>query len=75
MGLTVDKIPYQIGTVAGQVWEYLDKHESATALKLKSELGISNGMLHLALGWLAREDKIEITATAHSFRVSLKKTT
>jgi len=63
----------KIGTTAGQVWEYLYNNDSVTAIKLKSALGISNTLLYLALGWLAREDKIEITEADHSFRISLKK--
>ncbi len=50
----------KIGSTAGQVWEYLFKNGTVTAIKLKSELGISNTALYLALGWLAREDKIEV---------------
>ena len=61
-----------IGSTAGQVWEYLYKNGTVTAIKLKSELGISNSALYLALGWLAREDKIEVTEADHSFKISLK---
>jgi hypothetical protein len=63
---------YQIGTIAGQIWQYLDVHGSATVLKIKAVLGISNSMLYLGLGWLAREDKIEIVEHDHTFKISLK---
>jgi Winged helix-turn-helix domain (DUF2582) len=62
----------EIGITAGKVWEYIYNHGTVTAIKLKSELGISNTMLYLALGWLAREDKIEVTESDHSFKISLK---
>jgi hypothetical protein len=62
----------KIGATAGQVWEYLYKNGPVTAIKLKSALGVSNSSLCLALGWLAREDKIEVSETDHSFKVSLK---
>ena len=62
----------KIGSTAGRVWEYLYKNGTVTAIKLKSELEISNSSLYLALGWLAREDKIEVTESDHSFKISLK---
>lgn len=62
-----------IGIIAGQVWQYLSEHESVTTLKLKSALGVSNTLLCLALGWLAREDKIDFVQTGNTYTVSLKK--
>jgi hypothetical protein len=62
----------KIGITAGQVWEYLYNKGSVTSIKLKADLGISNTLLYLALGWLEREDKIEITESDHSFKISLK---
>ena len=62
----------KIGVTAGHVWEYLYKHGSVSAIELKLELGITNTLLYLALGWLAREDKIELTELDHSFKISLK---
>ena len=63
---------YLIGTTAGQIWEYLVINGSVTALKMKSVLGIPNSLLYLALGWLAREDKIEIVETGHTYKITLK---
>ncbi len=62
-----------IGTNAGLVWQYLEEHGPATTMKLKSALGIPSSMLYLALGWLEREGKIEMTEEAHAFRISLKR--
>ena len=61
-----------IGSTAGLVWRFLDQNGSATALGLKSALGISNTVLYLALGWLAREDKIAIAESAAGVTVTLK---
>lgn len=63
---------YIIGTIAGQIWQYLGKHGTVTAIKIKAALGISNSLLYLALGWLAREDKIEIVEHEHTFKISLR---
>jgi hypothetical protein len=64
---------FVIGTAAGQIWQYLDSHGTATSLKLKSALGISNSLLYLGLGWLARENKISIAESDHTFTVTLKR--
>lgn len=64
---------YEIGTTAGHIWQYLDQHGTVTALKIKSALGISNSLLYLALGWLSREEKIEMVPHDHTFRISLKR--
>ena len=61
----------KIGTNAGHIWEYLYNHGTVGALKLKADLGMSNTSLYLALGWLAREEKIEIIEEGHSVKVSL----
>jgi len=61
----------KIGTNAGHIWEYLYNHGTVGALKLKADLGMSNTSLYLALGWLAREEKIEIIEDAHSVKISL----
>ena len=62
-----------IGSTAGKVWGYLNVAGSANLIQIKSELGISNTLLHLALGWLSREEKILITNSGHMITVTLKK--
>jgi hypothetical protein len=61
----------KIGTNAGRIWEYLFSHGTVGAMNLKADLGISNTAMYLALGWLAREEKIEIIEDAHSVKISL----
>ena len=62
-----------IGSTAGKVWSFLNVVGSADLIQIKSELGISNTLLHLALGWLSRENKIIITNSGHVVTVELKK--
>ena len=62
----------QIGINAGRVWQYLADNRSTTIIKLKSALEISNGHLHLALGWLSREDKIEMIEQGNTYRIVIK---
>ncbi len=61
----------QIGESAGTVWRVLDAKGSLSTAKLVKESGISKDQVLLALGWLAREDKICIDSD-RSRTVSLK---
>jgi hypothetical protein len=50
-----------IGETAGKAWQYLDANGQTSLIKLKSELSCTAGLMHLALGWLLREEKIELS--------------
>ncbi len=63
----------EIGITAGQIWKYLDKNGEVTALKLKSALGITNTVLYMGIGWLAREGKTNVVEYAKGYKISLKK--
>jgi hypothetical protein len=62
-----------IGTMAGKILDYLVKHGPSDAIQIKFSLDITNSQLYLALGWLAREDKISITEDKNIHRISIKK--
>ncbi len=64
-----------IGKAAGIVWECLSKQKTPVTLTaLKKEVSVSSTILTMALGWLAREDKISIDVSDESFsyKISLK---
>ncbi|MDQ1253656.1 MAG: hypothetical protein QG646_2843 [Euryarchaeota archaeon] len=64
-----------IGKTAGIVWECLSKQKTPITLTtLKKEVSASSTVLMMALGWLAREDKISIDISDESFsyKISLK---
>ncbi len=63
----------QIGNTAGTIWQYLDKHESASITKLKKEIGVPADQVLQGLGWLAREDKIVYEGKNRGFIIRLKK--
>lgn len=50
----------EIGTVAGEIWNYLDNNEEASVGKLTQELKHTDRMILLGLGWLAREGQLDI---------------
>lgn len=63
---------YAIGETAGKVWQVLSSGGPQTVAQLKKKLGTTNELLHFSLGWLAREDKVEITEEKKSLRIRLK---
>ncbi len=65
-------ITAQIGETAGQVWRLLDTTGPQTVVQLKKKLNSDAELLNYALGWLAREDKIEFQPDKKTYRVQLK---
>lgn len=62
----------RVGFAAGEIWKYLNENGESSPIKIKASLGLSNTMLYLALGWLAREDKVKMRQLDYSYRISLK---
>lgn len=62
----------QVGETAGQVWKLLASEGPLTAAQLKKKLNSKGEVLSMALGWLAREDKIELVNEKKDLRVQLK---
>ena len=65
-----------IGNAAGIIWSFLDKQtKSVTLSKLKNEIDLSATLMQMALGWLAREEKIiiEMPEDSFSYNISLKR--
>jgi hypothetical protein len=62
----------QIGETAGKLWHALSSVGPQTLAQLKKRVKGSGELVSLGLGWLAREDKIEIIPEKKSFRVRLK---
>lgn len=50
---------FQIGTNAGVVWNALKDNAHWEYKQLKSVTGLNDRELNAAIGWLAREDKID----------------
>ena len=62
----------QIGETAGSVWHALNENGSLSLAKLVEHVGGNRDIVMQAVGWLAREDKIEITETKRGRIVSLR---
>jgi hypothetical protein len=49
-----------IGETAGEVWNYLKEHDRTTLTTLIRAIGAPSEAVWMAVGWLAREGKLEL---------------
>lgn len=62
-----------IGWSAGQIYNYLAENKGqATFTKLKKDLDLKGNFAELGLGWLAREDKVELAKSGSSLKIRLR---
>lgn len=61
----------QIGEGAGAVWKYLNEHSEAKPSEIKKTLKLNDDMLWMAIGWLAREDKLVFKGNRKMIQLSL----
>ena len=62
----------QIGETAGIIWQVLNAKGPLTIAKLVKEIDAPRDVVMQGLGWLAREDKVNIEEEARTRLVSLK---
>lgn len=61
-----------IGETAGLVWNFLQSNGESSLSSLEKRLQAPKTMVSMAVGWLAREGKVEIRAERRSVRISLR---
>jgi hypothetical protein len=61
-----------IGKAAGQIWQYLHVNGEASVNKVTTDTGLNKNDVHRAIGWLAKEDKIDIVTNGRVETLSLK---
>ncbi len=62
----------QVGETAGAVYRLLESEGALTTVQLKKKLNSKADLLSYALGWLAREDKIDFVPEKKSLKIQLK---
>jgi hypothetical protein len=62
----------EIGNAAGTIWSALHAHGELTLKELKEKSGLKTPMIDWAIGWLAREGNVVLTAEKKIYRVRLK---
>lgn len=61
----------RIGHTAGAIWRALEKTKEVDAARLPAMVNEKSFIVHQALGWLAREDKIDYRSEGEKVFVSL----
>ena len=61
-----------IGSIAGTIWHYLEKNSKVTPTELVRELGESRTTVMMAIGWLAREGKLDFEEQKNATYLTLK---
>ena len=61
-----------IGDTAGKVWSYLEKHGRSSISAVEKGSSAPKREVQMALGWLAREGKIELAEEKRALYVWLK---
>jgi len=61
----------QIGEAAGRLWELLQKRNELSISQLPKALGETPTLTYQALGWLAREGKVQYRTVKKTIYVSL----
>lgn len=62
----------EIGNAAGAIWQLLTDKGPLPVTQLKRKAGLTDQLVLMAVGWLAREDKVEITKDRRGLRVGLR---
>jgi hypothetical protein len=63
----------EIGIVAGEIWQYLEKYNEASLTNLIEATGRDRDLLIMGLGWLAREGHIILTKKDNEYKIVLRK--
>ncbi|MCM8818191.1 MAG: winged helix-turn-helix domain-containing protein [Candidatus Omnitrophica bacterium] len=63
----------EIGIVAGEIWQYLEKYKETTLSKLIEVTGKDRDILIMGIGWLVREGHIILTRKENDYKIVLRK--
>ncbi len=61
-----------IGIAAGKVWNYLNEYGPSSATKITKETKLDSKLVQRAIGWLAKEDKLQVEVKGRTETFSLK---
>ena len=62
----------EIGRVAGEVWQLLTDEEEHSLASIKKTIAAPELLVLAAIGWLAREDKLQFKTSGRTTKVSLR---
>ena len=61
----------QIGEAAGRIWQYLAQHGAATLPQLQRGTALPERLVHMGVGWLAREGTLGFVQERGVLKLSL----
>ncbi|MBI3782962.1 MAG: winged helix-turn-helix domain-containing protein [Deltaproteobacteria bacterium] len=61
-----------IGNAAGELWRYLDAHGAGAVDAIKRKAKLPSDVFYAAIGWLAREGKVEVRVDGKKVQLTLK---
>lgn len=61
-----------IGETAGLVWQVLSRRGPTTFATLTDAIGVTESLFYMAVGWLAREGKLEIAPSDGDYEIRLR---
>jgi hypothetical protein len=64
--------PIAIGHAAGEIWGLLSSNGAQTLAAIKKSVDAPSDVVLAAIGWLAREDKLDFTTSGRTVKISLR---
>lgn len=61
-----------IGEVAGEVWDFLEENGETSVSRVTKEVDAPGTKVYMAVGWLAREEKLEFVDKKRGNAVRLR---
>ena len=63
----------EIGIVAGEIWDFLDKYGQVSLEQLMAGIGKPRELTLMSLGWLSREGHVLVKRDGLNYQISLRK--
>ncbi len=63
----------EIGIVAGEIWDFLDKYGQVSLEQLMVGIGKPRELTLMSLGWLSREGHVLVKGDGLDYQISLRK--
>ena len=63
----------EIGIVAGEIWQYLEKYKESTLSKIAEAIKRERDLVLLSLGWLGREGYVSIKKEGDEYKITFHK--
>ncbi len=70
--IEIDMLKEKAGVIAGQIWTALNGTDGLTQKQIKKAAKIVDKDFFLGMGWLLREDKLEVSEVDGEYFVKLK---